>query len=331
MLRVSNLSKSYGSRLAVAGLSFEVGRGEVLGLLGPNGAGKSTTMKIITGFLAPSGGSVHVGGVDMSAQPIAAKRQMGYLAEGAPAYQEMTTFGFLRFVAAARGLRGAHADRAVRRIVEMIHLEQVLHQAIDTLSKGFRRRVGLAQALIHDAPILILDEPTDGLDPNQKFEVRALIREMAPEKAIVLSTHLLEEVDALCTRALIVAAGRIVADGTPLALRARSRWHNAVTMIVEGEGAGEGVQAQLHAQFGPGRVEIQPASLEAAHEAVSALAVTVFTAPDERGDGLSPQHVAEALQSLGREQSWRMLGLYVDPGRLDDVFRDLTLQAQERT
>lgn len=314
----------------MAGLSFAVGRGEVLGLLGPNGAGKSTTMKIIAGFLAPSAGTVHVGDVDMSRQPIIAKRQIGYLAEGAPAYQEMTTLGFLRFVAAARGLKGAHIDRAVRRMVELIHLEQVIHQTIETLSKGFRRRVGLAQALLHDAPILILDEPTDGLDPNQKYEVRSLIRDMAADKVIVLSTHLLEEVDALCTRALVVAAGRIVADGTPLALRARSRWHNAVTMIVEGEAA-ETLRPHLNAQFGDQRVEIQPTSLEVTVTPVPAMAITVFTAPDELGKGLSPQHVAEALQSMGRNQGWRTLGLYVDPGRLDDVFRDLTIRAQERT
>ena len=222
MIRVENLSKSFGPKRAVDGVSFEVGRGEVLGFLGPNGAGKSTTMRMITGFIPPSGGSVSVCGMDVQENPIEVKRRIGYLPEAAPSYVEMSVMSFLKFSAEIRGLAGEARRSAIRRVVELCHLDSVLAQTIDTLSKGFRHRTCLAQALIHDPEVLILDEPTDGLDPNQKHEMRSLIRAMGENKAIVFSTHILEEVEAACTRAIIIDHGRIVANGTPKELMARS-------------------------------------------------------------------------------------------------------------
>ncbi|WP_199229499.1 ATP-binding cassette domain-containing protein [Azospirillum sp. TSO22-1] len=212
MILIENLVKRFGAFAAVDGIGFAVERGTVLGFLGPNGAGKSTTMKMITGFLPPTSGRVRVCGHDVQAEPLAVKRRIGYLPEGAPTYPDMTPLAFLEFVARVRGLKGRAAiDRAVGRT----DLGAVLHQPIDTLSKGYRRRVGLAQAILHDPDVLILDEPTDGLDPNQKHEVRRLIRAMAADKAIILSTHILEEVEAVCTRALIIGRGKVLAEGAP--------------------------------------------------------------------------------------------------------------------
>jgi ABC-2 type transport system ATP-binding protein len=222
MLEIRNLVKYFGPLAAVDGVSFSVPKGQVLGFLGPNGAGKSTTMKMITGFLAPSSGTAVVCGHDIIDAPVAAKRCIGYLPEGAPAYPDMTPADFLDFIAHIRGYRGGEARARIKRVVEMIHLGEVMEQPIDTLSKGYRRRVGVAQALLHDPPVLILDEPTDGLDPNQKYEMRRIIADMAPEKAIVISTHLLEEVEAVCGRAIIIARGRVLLDGTPAELCARS-------------------------------------------------------------------------------------------------------------
>jgi ABC-2 type transport system ATP-binding protein len=215
MIRIENLVKTFGAKRAVDGISFSVERGEVLGFLGPNGAGKSTTMRMITGFLAPSSGRLSVGGHDVVEEPIAAKRLIGYLPENAPSYPDMSVRGFLEFAAALRGLQGEARRKAVARVTEQCFLGAVIHQSIDTLSKGYRHRTCLAQALIHDPEVLVLDEPTDGLDPNQKHEVRNLIRELGKAKAVVFSTHILEEVDAACTRAIIIDRGRIVANGTP--------------------------------------------------------------------------------------------------------------------
>src|SRR5438094_1599683 len=222
MIKVQNLSKAFGEKLAVNGVSFTVERGEVLGFLGPNGAGKSTTMRMITGFIPPSAGTVKIGQFDMIERPIEAKRLIGYLPENAPAYSDMTVGGFLNFAAELRGLRGEDKTKAVNRAVEMCFLDAVFHQSIDTLSKGFRHRTCFAQSIIHDPEILVLDEPTDGLDPNQKHEVRTLIRRMGQTKAIVFSTHIMEEVDAACSRAIIIDRGRIVANGTPEELKRRS-------------------------------------------------------------------------------------------------------------
>lgn len=222
MIEVKGLVKSYGAKRAVDGISFTVNRGEILGFLGPNGAGKSTTMKMLTGFIRPDAGTATVGGIDVTVDPVGVKRQLGYLPESAPAYPEMTVAEFLTFIAEIRGYRDVVEKRArVEHVLKLTHLNSVRTQTIETLSKGYKQRVGFAQALIHNPPALVLDEPTDGLDPNQKNEVRTLIKSMAAEKAVILSTHILEEVDAICTRVIIIAAGRIVADETPAALRAR--------------------------------------------------------------------------------------------------------------
>jgi ABC-2 type transport system ATP-binding protein len=215
MIRIENLVKTFGAKRAVDGLSFTVERGEVVGFLGPNGSGKSTTMRMVTGYYAPTSGRVTVGGHDVAESPLEAKRLIGYLPENAAAYPDMTVRGFLDFAAAMRGLSGDAKKKAVARAVDRCFLDSVLHQSVDTLSKGYRHRTCLAQALVHDPEVLVLDEPTDGLDPNQKHEIRNLIREIGKTKAVVFSTHILEEVDAACTRAIIIDRGKIVAQGTP--------------------------------------------------------------------------------------------------------------------
>lgn len=215
MLEIRNLVKRFGQFTAVDDVSFDVTKGEVLGFLGPNGAGKSTTMKMIAGFIVPSSGGVKVLGDDVTEAPLKTKAAIGYLPEGAPTYPDMTPRSFLNFIADARGMSAADRKRRTEEVVEHVKIGDVLDQSIDTLSKGYKRRVGLAQAILHDPPVLILDEPTDGLDPNQKHEVRELIRRMAPGKAIVISTHILEEVEAICTRAIIIAQGRLLAEGRP--------------------------------------------------------------------------------------------------------------------
>jgi len=222
LIHVDSISRYFGRCRAIHDLSFTVKRGEVLGFLGPNGAGKSTTMKMITGFLEPTSGTVIVNGRDVTTHPIEVKSSIGYLPEGAPSYGEMTVLSFLRFIAEIRGFEGEQARQRIDAVIEKINLESVLNQTIETLSKGFKRRVGLAQTIIHDPDVLVMDEPTDGLDPNQKHEVRSLIRTMAEKRAIIISTHILEEGDAICTRAIIIAAGEILFDGTPEELRARS-------------------------------------------------------------------------------------------------------------
>src|SRR5256885_122964 len=234
MIKVENLVKTFGPKRAVDGISFSVERGEVLGFLGPNGAGKSTSMRMLTGFIQPTAGTATIGGFDIVEHPIEARRLIGYLPENAPAYTDMTVYGFLNFCAEIRGLRGDAKKKAVNRAVEMCFLEAVLHQSVETLSKGYRHRTSFAQSIIHDPDVLVLDEPTDGLDPNQKHEVRQLIRRMGATKAIIFSTHILEEVDAVCSRAIIIDRGKIVANGTPAQLRQKSEWAGAVTLRVSG-------------------------------------------------------------------------------------------------
>ena len=222
MVKINNLSKKFGHLTAVEDISFQVEPGEVLGFLGPNGAGKSTTMKMITGFLAPTAGEIEVCGFNVTDKPIEAKKRIGYLPEGAPSYGEMTPLQYLEFIAQVRQLTGQKKIDRNKEVIERLHLDKVLNQSIDTLSKGFKRRVGLAQAILHDPEVLILDEPTDGLDPNQKYEVRELIKSISPKKVIVISTHILGEVDAICSRVIIIADGKILADDTPQGLRSKS-------------------------------------------------------------------------------------------------------------
>ncbi|MDH7599361.1 MAG: ATP-binding cassette domain-containing protein [Sedimentisphaerales bacterium] len=219
MIEVRQLRKSFGPLIAVDGISFEVEKGQVLGLLGPNGAGKTTAMRMLACFIRPDEGTASICGHDIIKDPIGVRRCLGYLAENAPAYGEMTVGSFLNFICDARQIKGPDRRRAIDRIVPLCSLESVYHQTIETLSKGYKRRVGLAQALIHDPPVLILDEPTDGLDPNQKFEVRRLITQMASDKCIIISTHILEEVEAVCSRTVIIARGKVLADSTPAALK----------------------------------------------------------------------------------------------------------------
>jgi ABC-2 type transport system ATP-binding protein len=307
MLQIRHLVKKFGPLTAVDDVSFAVAEGEVLGFLGPNGAGKSTTMKMITGFLAPTSGTAVICGHDVEAEPLAAKRRIGYLPEGAPAYPDMTAAEFLDFIAHIRGLRGAEARRRIAYIADLIHIADVMHQPIETLSKGYRRRVGVAQALLHDPPVLILDEPTDGLDPNQKYEMRGIIHALSLNKAIVISTHLLEEVEAVCSRVIIIARGRVLADGTPSELAARSRFHNAVHLDLAG-GDTAAIAAEL--QNVPGVVAVETAA-DDRHAALC-----VFSR-----DGLP---ISDAIVRVARERGWPVTGLYVQRGRLDDVFRTIT-------
>jgi ABC-2 type transport system ATP-binding protein len=308
MIKVENLTKIFGTKRAVNGISFAVARGEVLGFLGPNGAGKSTTMRMITGFIPPTSGTVSVGGFDMLENPIPAKKLMGYLPENAPAYTDMTVYGFLDFAAAIRGLRGDAKKAAIQRAVELCFLQSVLHQNVETLSKGYRHRACFAQSIIHDPEVLILDEPTDGLDPNQKHEIRQLIRRMGEKKAIIFSTHILEEVDAVCTRAIIIDRGIIVANGTPQELRAKSEWAGAVTLRLNGVAVAV-VQEKLNRL----RAARKVSTVTNGHR----LTVTVF--PRTAGDGDLTREVIEATNG------WQVEDLRTEEGRLDEVFRNITL------
>lgn len=300
-IEARSLSKNFGSIVAVDRLSFAVGPGEVLGFLGPNGAGKSTTMKMLTGFLAPSGGTATINGHDIINDSLAARRIIGYLPEGAPSYGEMTVRNFLEFIARARGFKGREARRKAAAAIDRLNLDRVPEQPIETLSKGFKRRVGLAQAILHDPQVLILDEPTDGLDPNQKHEVRGLIREMSSEKIIVISTHMLEEVHALCNRVMIIADGRLLVDDTPAGLIARSRYHNAVTLVVEEP---ERVASILSEMPQARKVELREGEL------------TVFPAEGAR--------LFEVISDAVKEYGWSVSELRLEAGRMDEVFRQVT-------
>jgi len=301
MIEVKSLGKSYGAINAVDDLSFTVEAGQVLGFLGPNGAGKSTTMKMLTGFLTPTSGSALINGVDVAQNSVSARRNIGYLPEGAPSYGEMTVQQFLLFIARARLIESAEVLTSVEQVIEKLNLSEVKHQAIETLSKGFKRRVGLAQAIIHDPQILILDEPTDGLDPNQKREVRGLIRDMAKDKIIIISTHILEEVEAVCNRVMIIAHGRLLADDTPQGLIALSRYHNAVSLVVDGAEKVASVLSELP--------EVAKAELMEGE-------LTLFPA----GDGRLFEAVTRAIS----ENHWRVSSLRLEAGRLDEVFHSIT-------
>jgi len=306
MIECHGLTKQYGRLRAVDDLSFRVQPGEVLGFLGPNGAGKTTTMRIVAGFLPATSGRALVCGFDIESQGTEAKRRLGYLPEGAPSYPEMTPRSFLEFVAAARGMRPEKRRQRLDEVYGLLHLERVLEQTIDTLSKGYKRRVGLAQAILHDPEVLILDEPTDGLDPNQKHEVRELIRRMAANKIIVISTHLLEEVEAVCNRAIIIARGKILADDTPHALEARSRFHNAVSLKLA-----------------------KPELLPAARKAIEGLNEVESTEVDPNTGRLTAfpargKLPLAAINALADGQRWDLAELHLESGRLDEVFRSIT-------
>jgi len=314
MITLQGLTKKFGPIPAVSGIDLTVSKGEVLGFLGPNGAGKSTTMKMIAGYLTPTSGRASICGHDVETDTIRAQAKLGYLPEGAPAYGDMTPRQFLAFIAEVRGFRGAEAKKRAADAAAMTELDPVMEQPIETLSKGFKRRVGLAQAILHDPPVLVMDEPTDGLDPNQKHSVRNLIHAMAAEKAIIISTHLLEEVDAVCTRSVIIDRGRIVADGTPGNLLARSRHHNAVTLTLPAEQAGS-AKATLEAQ-----PEIASVEEVARHDGVATL--TAYP----RGPGI----IIDDVSALAQAQRWDLKALYAEAGRLDEVFRSLTTQDTQR-
>jgi len=306
MIDCQNLCKQYGRLQAVDDLTFQVQPGEVLGFLGPNGAGKTTTMRIVAGFLPATSGRALVCGFDIETQATEAKRRIGYLPEGAPSYPEMTPMSFLDFVADVRGMPDAKRRKRLDEVIGLLHLEKVLDQSIDTLSKGYRRRVGLAQAILHDPEVLILDEPTDGLDPNQKHEVRQLISGMASNKIIVISTHLLEEVDAVCNRAIIIAAGRILADDTPQGLETRSRFHNAVSLKLA-----------------------DPARLAAARSAIESLAEVKSVELDDQSGRLTAfpvtgQFPLTQINELADSSDWDLAELHLESGRLDEVFRSIT-------
>ncbi len=313
LIEISSLTKSFDATRAVSGVSFSADRGEVVGFLGPNGAGKTTTMRMIAGFLAPDSGFARIDGADVVAKPVAAKNRMGYLPEGAPLYGEMTAGAFLEFIAAARGLAKPSRGEAVGRVEARLALGPVMGKKIDTLSKGFRRRVGIAQAIIHDPPVLILDEPTDGLDPNQKHEMRTLINEMAAEKAIVISTHVLEEVDAVCTRAIIIESGRVRFDGTPASLRSRSDYHNAVVITLTDEVAKRAESPLRHSPLVE-RVLLLPLGGGSAELVVK---------PREGAGILGEVQAILAAASIVPQT------IAVERGRLDEVFRTLTTDKRE--
>ena len=306
MIQTRQLTKRYGELTAVDGISFTLEPGHVLGFLGPNGAGKSTTMKMLAGFLAPSSGSASVCGHDVVEDAIAAKRVVGYLPEGAPSYGEMTPRQFLNFVADVRGLRGERRTQRIDDVIERLHLNGVLEQPIETLSKGFKRRVGLAQAIVHDPAVLVLDEPTDGLDPNQKHEVRTLINTMAKDKTIIVSTHILEEVQAVCGRAIIIARGKVLADATPAELQARSRYFQAVSLSTPNVAAAREAMSRV---ADVAAVEIDPQN----HR------LTAFPKPGRQ--------IFVAISDLLKAQGIQVSELQLESGRLDEVFRTITMSA----
>jgi ABC-2 type transport system ATP-binding protein len=306
-IEAKGLSKTFGNFLAVDNVSLLVKKGEVLGFLGPNGAGKTTTMKMLTGFLNPSIGSAEICGTPVTTGHVSARKYIGYLPEGAPLYGEMTVHAFLKFIAAAHKIPTDSIANAIETVINAVQLKQVLTQRIETLSKGFKRRVGLAAAIIHEPDVLILDEPTDGLDPNQKYEVRTLIEKMAPDRAIIISTHILEEVEALCSRAVIINKGSIVADDTPSGLRARSRYKNAVSLTVPKK-----ISADIITRL-QSSVDINTLEQNIEGDFVRITALNQQNKP-----------VAKTIDTLIETEKWPVEHYAIEAGRLDDVFRSLT-------
>ena len=310
MIVVDALSKQFGQFQAVDEISIEVQRGEVVGFLGPNGAGKSTTMKMLTCYLPPTSGNAEVNGFSINSQTLQVQEQIGYLPESAPSYNEMQVEEFLNFIGEVRGYTGSELRRRVGRVLELTSLQEARKQIIDTLSKGFRQRTCLAQALIHDPPVLILDEPTDGLDPNQKHEVRELIRRMSEERTILVSTHILEEVEAVCTRALIISEGRLVGLGTPDELLSQSIYRNAITLSVSG------VNAETLLEDLNGLEQVY--SVERLDDMPNG-AITVRVFPTDR------ESISSELEKFLKKKKMSIEQFFVERGRLDEVFRKLTL------
>ena len=302
MIEVKSLSKRFGDSLAVDNISFNLSKGEVLGFLGPNGAGKSTTMKMIAGFLSPTYGTALINGNDVRTEPIKVKRTIGYLPEGAPMWADMSVAEFLKFISEVRGFKGAAASKKIKDAAELTQLNDVLMQPIETLSKGFKRRVGLAQAMLHDPDILILDEPTDGLDPNQKYQVRKLIQKMASKKAIIISTHILEEVEAVCTRAIIIAKGRLLIDATPRELLRKSKHYNALSISVSNIEKAQKILEEL--------------TLIRRVQVIDDNWLVAFPKNKEQIN----EEVAKALRSARLQIN----EIRTESGRLDDVFRTIT-------
>ncbi len=311
MIEVKNLVKCFGPKRAVDGVSFTVERGDVLGFLGPNGAGKSTSMRMITGYIPMTSGQVTVGGMDISKSPEEAKKLIGYLPENAPSYPGMSVRGFLKFCAEIRGITGSAATRAIDRVVSLCFLDKVIHQNVDTLSKGYRHRVCFAQSIIHDPDILIMDEPTDGLDPNQKQEVRKIIKQMGEKKAIIFSTHILEEVEAVCNRTIIIDQGKKVEDGTPDEIKRKALNAGSIIVGTTGVLASE-LSRKLEALNGVDKVEV----LSDSQQKVSA---RVFPGAAVAFGSLAPE-----IYRLAARESWTLNELHTDSGRLDDVFRRIT-------
>lgn len=305
MIEIKNLTKKFAEFTAVDQLSFSVNAGEVVGFLGPNGAGKSTTMKMLTGFLPSSGGEITVAGLDIEEDNLKIKTLMGYLPEGAPAYGDMTVIQFLEFIADVRGLSGEYKVSRLDKVIKDMELDSVLIRPIENLSKGFKRRVGLAQAILHDPQVLILDEPTDGLDPNQKHHVRQLIKNLAKDKIVVISTHILEEVTAVCNRAIIIAKGQKIFDGTPTELQAKSSFHHAVTLELE-----QPVSSVINLESMP---EVEQVS-------VNELQITVTP--------VGGKIIFDAVYQKVRELGWQVSAIYSEKGRLDDIFRELTTEQE---
>jgi ABC-2 type transport system ATP-binding protein len=307
MISVKNLCKSFNGTQVVNNLSFDIIPGDVVGFLGPNGAGKSTTMKMLTGFLLPSSGDIHISNLSLKQSALEIKKKIGYLPEGAPAYGDMTPLQFLDFIAQIRGYKGVEKAQRIEHVVKQVELQEVLDKPIDNLSKGFKRRVGLAQALIHDPEILILDEPTDGLDPNQKHQVRKLIKNLSKNKIVIISTHILEEVTAVCNRVMIIAKGKLLFDGTPKALNRKSKYYGAVTLHFSYRadsselGELEGV-AEMEEDLETGRI-------------------TLFPKPDA--------DILHLVTALAQRCKLPVDSLYIEQGRLDQVFRQITQEVSQ--